>query len=73
MEKTSTKITNKREIHGNIQYKTGLNIDILPFYTKSCCCGGGMYFVETNEISNFLYMGVNLRKVSIDSDARVYI
>jgi len=65
------KITNKEEKHQNMQYKTGLNVDILPFNPYGDCESGGIYFAK-EDILAFLWYGSWIRRVTIPKDARVY-
>ena len=63
------------EIHNGFQYKDGLNIDHLEFYPYGTCGSGGLYFVDENNIWNYL---INsdfqwIREVTIPFDARVYV
>ena len=65
------KITNKEENHNGLKYKTGLNIDILPFNPSGDCQSGGIYFSK-EDILSFLGYGPWIRKVTIPNDAQVY-
>ena len=48
------KITNQDEKHYNMQYKTGLNVDVLPFRPYGDCEPGGIYYSDTTHILAFL-------------------
>jgi hypothetical protein len=65
------KITNQDEIHHKLQYKTGLNVDVLPFNPSGDCESGGIYFAR-KDILAFLDCGPWIRKVTIPEDAKVY-
>lgn len=70
------KLTNESENHNGFQFKTGLNIDTVPFnYTKDCT-PGGIYFCSVDEIAWWVNYGNKEMKyyriVTIPSDARVY-
>ena len=65
------KITNEEEKHNNMQYKDGLNVDILPFNPKGDCESGGIYF-SREDILAFLEYGPWIRKVELPEDAKVY-
>jgi hypothetical protein len=71
------KLTNKNEIHRNIRYKTGLNVDPIQFNSSAACCPGGFHFCDSN---NFVYWLVYveipmyyIRNIIIPNDALVYI
>ena len=65
------KITNKKENHNGLQYKTGLNIDPLPWNPSGNCESGGIYF-SREDIFAFINYGPWIRKVTIPEDAEVY-
>jgi hypothetical protein len=65
------KILNKDEKHLGLQYKTGLNIDPIPFNPSGDCEEGGIYFAR-EDILAFLSYGPWLREISLPPDARVY-
>ena len=48
------KITNQSEKHYDMQYRTGLNVDVLPFYPYGDCEPGGIYYSDTTHILAFL-------------------
>ena len=65
------KITNQDEIHHGLHYKTGLNVDVLPFNPSGDCQNGGIYF-SREDILAFLHYGPWIRKVTIPKDAKIY-
>jgi len=65
------KILNEKESHHNLQYKTGLNIDPLPFDPSGDCEPGGIYFAS-KDILAFLDYGSWIREVILPEDAMVY-
>lgn len=66
------KILNEDEVHYGMHYKTGLNVDVLPFYPHGDCEAGGIYF-SRESILNFLDYGIWIREVTIPGRARVYL
>lgn len=70
------RLTNKLEKHNNLQYKTGLNIDILPFNPTGTCSSGGMYFFSRKQLINFYCYTTDIhymRKVTFPDNARIYV
>ena len=65
------KILNEEECHNGLQYKTGLNVDPLPFNPSGDCKPGGIYFAR-EDILAFLNHGSWIREVIIPEDAQVY-
>ena len=65
------KITNEKEIHDNMQYKDGLNVDVLPWNPKGDCQKGGIYFAST-DILAFLDYGCWIRKVEVPEGVEIY-
>jgi len=65
------KITNQKETHHRMQYKTGLNVDVLPFNPSGDCEPGGIYF-SREDILAFLDYGPWIRKVTIPEDTKIY-
>jgi hypothetical protein len=65
------KVINQFEEHNGMHYKTGLNVDILPFDPSGSCNPGGLYFT-CEDILSFLDYGPWLREVTIPEDAKVY-
>lgn len=62
------KITNTKEIHFGFAYKTGLNIDSVPFQSNGSCCAGGLYFTTIDHIEEFYSFGCHLREVYLPTD-----
>jgi hypothetical protein len=48
------KLTNKKETHNNFLYKSGVNIDILPFNPNPTSRPGGMYFFSEPNLYKFM-------------------
>ena len=71
------KLTNEEENHNNYQFKTGLNIDKIPFDDQCECCPGGIYFTEKSKKSRWTKYGSAVMKyeraVIIPDDAQVHI
>jgi hypothetical protein len=65
------KITNEEEKHRGMKYKTGLNVDILPFNPSGNCESGGIYF-SREDILAFMEYGKWIRKVTLPENAKVY-
>jgi hypothetical protein len=65
------KITNSEEKHNDMQYKTGLNVDILPFNPSGNCAPGGIYF-SREDILAFLDYGPWIREVILPEDTQIY-
>jgi len=65
------KILNKEECHNGLQYKFGLNIDILEFNPSGDCEPGGIYFSKEDIFAFFGY-GPWIRKVTLPEDAQIY-
>lgn len=69
------KVMNQAEYHHELQYKTGLNIDPIPFNPHGKCNPGGIYFCEAKHVFRFLdYAGTDgwIREVTIPDDAQIY-
>ena len=66
------KITNEQELHNGLQYKTGLNIDPIPFNPNGSCLKGGIYYTTAEHILEFLDYGPWIREVTIPVDAQTY-
>ena len=66
------KVLNETECHYGLQFKTGLNVDPVPFQKEGSCCPGGIYFAR-EDILAFLYHGPWLRKVTIPTDAEMVL
>ena len=73
--KTYFKVTNKEENHNGMQYKTGVNIDILPFDNKpnNSCCKGGMYFTDEKNLLSFFSYGINIRPLKLKKGTPVIL
>lgn len=65
------KITNEEEIHNRMHYKTGLNIDVLPFNPSGDYEKGGIYFSREDILASLNY-GTWIRKVTLPEDAQIY-
>lgn len=67
------KILNKEECHNGFQYKTGLNVDTIPFNDnlENSCCEGGLYFAPVESIFAFTDIGPWCREVILPEDAKV--
>ena len=74
-DKTYWKVTNSRECHHGLQYKTGLIVDPEPFNNNpnESCVPGGIYFTTKKYLHKFFWIGHNLRPVKIPKDARVVL
>ena len=59
------KVTNKKELHYDLQYSTGLIKDIVPFNPNQSCGAGGIYFTTVDQIGNFLNHGCWIRIVKL--------
>ena len=77
LSKRLVKLTSNTECHNEFQFKTGLNVDSIPFYPKDECQPGGMYFTDIDNISRWLdYSDDEMkycRTVKLPKDCRVYI
>ena len=72
------KLTNDTENHHGLQYKDGLNEDIIPFSSKGECTSGGIYFTDGKNIEKWIHCCNNsivkwIREVQIPNDAKIYI
>ena len=65
------KITNEEEKHNGLQYKTGLNVDVLPWNPSGDCAPGGIYF-SREDILAFLGYGPWIRRVTIPEGTEIY-
>lgn len=65
------KITNEAERHNGMQYRDGLNVDIVPFNPSGDCEPGGIYF-SREDILAFLCHGPWLRDVTLPDGEPVY-
>ncbi len=59
------KVTNEKECHYGVQYKTGLVTDHLSFESTGSCTPGGLYFATKEHIPKFYYRGVWIRQVML--------
>jgi len=68
------KILNDDECHHGMHYKTGLNVDVLPFNPQGTCTSGGIYFSDEKHICEFLNYGPWIREVTFpnDEDLQIY-
>ena len=68
------KVLRKSCKHYNFTYKHGLNVDHLPFNPTESCSKGGLYFAELSNLPLWIYFeGFYIAKVTIPSEATVYI
>lgn len=71
------RLTVENENHNGFQYKTGLNVDHLPFNPNSACEPGGLYFCDFMNFAIFIDYNdkncKNLRYVTIPDNANIYI
>ena len=65
------KILNEDECYNGMQYKTGLNVDILPFVSAGNCQPGGIYFAS-KDIFAFCDYGPWVREVTLPEDEEIY-
>ena len=61
------------EKHNGYQFVVGRNVDTQPFKTDGCCCPGGIYFSDKNNIRSWSAGYSHVRQVLIPDDAQVYI
>ena len=66
------KITNEQEKHHGMEYKTGLNEDVLPFKPSGNCDDGGIYFTNAENILAFGSNGKWFREVTLPEGEDVY-
>lgn len=69
------KITNQKENHNGLQYKTGLIIDHRTFNSnpKQSCVVGGIYFTTKEYLHMFFGYGQWIRPVTIPKNAKVML
>jgi hypothetical protein len=71
------KLTNELEVHNGYEFKTGLNIDTVPFDPQHRCDAGGLYFTLLNDLSHWLHYNDKtmfyVRSVTIPDDAQVLV
>lgn len=71
------RITNEKELHNGMQYKTGINEDILPFNPTSTCSSGGLYFFADYQMHTYKKYVIDpyyIREVTFDGleDVLIY-
>ena len=70
------KVTNKEEVHYGMKYKTGLNVDVIPFSPWGVCRPGGLYFVHYDGLENVPLNGTPhaywIREVKFPPDVNIY-
>jgi len=66
------KILNEDECHHGMQYKNGLNTDVLPFNPSGSCEPGGIYFSDVENILEFAGYGPWIREVTLPEGEEVY-
>jgi hypothetical protein len=70
------KLTSESEVHNGFQFRTGLNVDIIPFDPSGSCKIGGLYFCRKTDLHLWTkYRSirmVHVREVIIPDDAQVY-
>lgn len=72
-EFTFYKLTKKDENHFGFQYKTGLNVDTVPFNPKGSCLPGGLYFTTLNKLPIWISNDTEyVREVEILDDSLIY-
>jgi len=74
-DKTYWKVTNDKECHYGLQYRTGLIVDPKPFNDNpnESCVEGGIYFTTKEYIHRFFWIGTNLRQIKIPKNASVVL
>jgi hypothetical protein len=71
------RITNYGENHNGFQYKTGVNVDTIPFNPTGKCTRSGLYFFSKYQLvhwDSYCLGAYHIREVSFDGleDARIY-
>jgi len=66
------KILNEEEKHYGMQYKDGLNVDVLPFNPSGSCKPGGIYFTDVENIFEFCDYGPWIREVTLPDGEEIY-
>jgi len=59
------KILRENLKHYDMQYKEGLNVDVLPFNPKPECGEGGLYFTDEQYILDFVDYGSKIAEVTV--------
>ena len=67
------KLTYLDEVHNDYEFKTGINKDILEFQPEGECLPGGIYFTESEFLSNWHGDHFWKRLVTIPPEAQVKI
>lgn len=73
------RLTVSNETHHGLTYKTGLNVDPLPFDPTSSCSSGGMYFLHESQLKYYQEVCAApwsmrwLREVTFPPNARIYV
>ena len=74
-EENFWRLTNESECHRGLQYRTGLNVDPIPFNPTGNCQEGGMYFFGESQLPDF-YSFISdaryMRRVTFPPDSRIY-
>ena len=68
------KLTNKDCIHNGLEFKEGLNEDILEFDSSEECVPGGLYFCKYKKFGDWIQYRANIEyiwDVDIPDDAKV--
>jgi hypothetical protein len=70
------KLTTESENHNGLKFKTGRNVDRLPYRPYGSCSPGGLYFCRLEDFAQWLSYNNKkmcyVRKVLIEDDAQVY-
>jgi hypothetical protein len=69
------RLTNETEEHRGLQYKTGLNVDPLPFSPSGTCSEGGMYFFHESQLiyaSDYVRGQKWMRPVTLTPNSKVW-
>lgn len=67
------KILNNNWTHYQFKYQVGLNIDNIAFDPVGDCRAGGLYFTSFENIGLFSSYDTLVSRVTIPSDAKVYV
>ncbi len=73
---TFVKLTNQKELHYKVKYKTGLNKDFLKFNIKRNCSAGGLYFTTLSSLHWYMHINGKMfyyRKVDFPDDATIFV
>jgi len=66
------KILNEEEKHYGMQYKDGLNTDVLTFNPSGSCEPGGIYFTDAEHVFEFCSYGPWVREVTLPDGEEIY-